>query len=255
MIMKKRGQSTIFIIVGIVIVLIVALYIIGTQTKLIPPLLGGGSAVDQMSDIDTHITECIEEIGEDYLTQLGLQGGYLSLPADSYKMYNDSTVSYLCYNQIESSTCSNRMLTVPHMEQELEDTISSALETCINVYDYSNDITSVAESWVLEVDVYQSSVDMLLTYPVQIAKDDEVIKEDEFTYSFNVPLGELYDVSMDIVNSEASLGDFDQLIYMLQKFSKYTIYKYKPYPDKIYQVKLREGNYVFQFAIQGEELN
>jgi hypothetical protein len=254
MLMKKRGQSTIFIIVGIVIVLIVALYIIGTQTKIIPPLLGGGSAVDQMSDIETHITECLEEIGDDYLTQLGLQGGYLSIPADSYRMYNDSTVSYLCYNQINSATCSNRMLTVAHMEQELEDTVSSALETCINVHDYSKDITAVAESWVLEVEIYQSTVDFLLTYPVEIAKEDETIKEDEFTFSFNVPLGELYDVSMDVVNQEASIGDFDQLIYMLQKFSKYTIYKYRPYPDKIYQVRMREGNYIFQFAIQGEEL-
>jgi hypothetical protein len=255
MIMKKRGQSTIFIIIGIVIVLLVALYIVGTQTKIIPPLLGGGSAVDQMNDIDTHVTECLQDIGDDYLTQIALQGGYLSVPSDSYRLYNDTTISYLCYNQINSATCSNRMLTVAQMEQELEDTISSALETCINVHDYSDDITSIAESWVLEIDVYQTSVDFLLTYPVEISKDEEVIKIDEFTHTADVPLGELYDVSMDIVNQEASLGDFDQLIYMLQKFSKYTIYKLRPYPDKIYQVKFREDDYLFQFAIQGEELN
>jgi hypothetical protein len=40
---------------------------------------------------------------------------------------------------------------------------------------------------------------------------------------------------------------------MLSKLSRYTIYKNKPYPDVLYQIKLREGDYVFQFAIQGEE--
>tara|TARA_Y100000310_G_C20524196_1_gene735182 strand:- start:10 stop:777 length:768 start_codon:yes stop_codon:yes gene_type:complete len=254
MLMKKRGQATVFIILGIVLVIIVALYIVGTQTRIIPPLLGGGSAQEQMGEVDEHITECLENIGSQYVTQLALQGGYLSIPADSYKLYNDTQVSYLCYNQLNSPTCSNRMLTIPHMEQELEDTISSALETCINVQDYSSDLTGLGESWVLEVDILQSGVDLTLTYPVEITQDEQIITQEEFSYVIDAPLGELYDVTIDIVNSEASVGDFDQLIYMLQKFSKYTIYKYKPYPDKIYQVRLREGDFIFQFAIQGEEL-
>ena len=34
--------------------------------------------------------------------------------------------------------------------------------------------------------------------------------------------------------------------------SAYTIQMQKPYPDKIYQIKLREKDYVFQFAVEGE---
>ena len=254
MIMDKRGQATVFIIIGIVIVVIVALYIVGTQTKIIPPLLGGGSAQDQMNDVDNHITECLEDVGEDYIVQIALQGGYLATPETSYRLYNDSTVSYLCYNQINSATCSNRMLTVAHMEEELEETITSALETCINVYDYSDDISSIANEWTLEVEILPYNVDLTLDYPVEISKDESTLKEEEFSVSFDYPLGELYDVAMDVVNDEASLGEFDQLVYMLQKLSRYTIYKYRPYPDKIYQVKLREGDFIFQFAIEGEEL-
>ncbi|MFH1971921.1 MAG: hypothetical protein ABIJ18_00410 [archaeon] len=252
--MNKRGQTTVFIIIGIVVVIIVALYIVLTQTKIIPPLLGGGDASDQMSDIDEHISECMQEVGGEYLTRIGQQGGYLGVVPDSYRTYNDSSVSYLCYNQPGQITCSNRLLTVAHMENELEEVISQALESCINVYDYSDDVRA-AEDWTLQVEIFNSAVDMTLVYPVEVIKSDEdKQKKEEFTYTFDdVPLGELYDVSMDIVNSEASLGDFDQLLYMLQKFSKYNIYKYRPYPDKIYQVKLREGGYVFQFAIEGED--
>jgi len=250
--MEKRGQATIFIIIGIVLVIIIALYIVGTQTKIIPPILGGGSVQDQMSDVDDHISDCLVEVGDEYITRIGLQGGYLSVVPDSYKLYDDSTVSYLCYNQPNMITCSNRLLTVAHMESELEDVISDGLDSCINVYDYSSDIRT-AEDWTLQVDINQFTVDLTLVYPVEIIDGEDEIKREEFVYAFDVPLGELYDVSVDIVNSEASLGDFDQLLYMLQKLSRYTIYKYRPYPDKIYQVQLREGDYVFQFAIEGED--
>jgi len=152
------------------------------------------------------------------------------------------------------ATCSNRLLTIAKMEQELEDTMSSALETCVNVYDYSNDL-NVADEWVLDVDIFQQTVDVTLTYPVEIVKDEEdQAKQEEFQVSLDYPLGELYDVAMDIVNSEASIGDFDQLLYMLQKLSRYNIYKHRPYPDVLYQLKLREDDYIFQFSIQGEEL-
>jgi len=76
--------------------------------------------------------------------------------------------------------------------------------------------------------------------------------EDEFMFSVDAPLGELYDVSVDIVNDHAGYGGFDPLIYMLSKLSRYTIYQEKPYPDTVYQVKLREDDFVFQFVIQGE---
>jgi hypothetical protein len=122
----------------------------------------------------------------------------------------------------------------------------------VNVYDYSDDVT-VAENWDLTVDIQRDSVDFVLYYPVQITKGEDVASQDEFEETLNVPLGELYEVSQDAVNDHAVYGDFEQLLYMLSKLSRYTIYKNKPYPDVLYQIKLREGDYVFQFAIQGEE--
>lgn len=250
--MEKRGQATLFIILGIILVVLVAIYFIGVQQELIPPLLASNDASSQMSQVDQHIRECMADIGNEYVTILGAQGGYLSPATDTYRLYNDTQVSYLCWNQVGLPTCTNRLLTISHMEEELTDVINDALGTCINVYDVSEDVEA-ADEWELTVDIQRDSVDMLLYYPVTIDDGDNVVSEDEFSESLDVPLGELYDVSQDVVNDHAVNGDFEQLIYMLSKLSKYTIYKYKPYPDVLYQVKLREGSYVFQFAIQGEE--
>jgi hypothetical protein len=250
--MQKRGQGTLFIILGIILVIVVGLYFVGVQIEIIPPLLSASDAAGEMSEIDEHITDCLLEIGTDYVNQIGLQGGYLSVAPDTYRLYNDTTVSYLCWNQEESSLCSNRLLTVAHMEEELEDAIDSALQTCINVYDYSDDVEA-AEDWVVEVEIQLESVDIALDYPVVVDKgEDDIASEDTFEEEVDAPLGDLHGVAQDIINDHALYGDHDQLLYMLGKLSRYTIYKYKPYPDVLYQAKLREHGYIFQFAIEGE---
>ncbi len=250
--MTKRGQATLFIIIGIVLVVIIALYFVAVSQEIIPPILGGGSASSEMADVDNHIRECLDEVGTEYVTIIGLQGGYLSPSESTYRLYNDTTVSYLCWDQVDVPMCTNRMLTIKHMEEELKDAIDEGLKTCINVNDYSSDAI-VADDWDLTVEINRADVELSLYYPVSIDKGDDVASEDSFVESLNVPLGELYDVSQDIVNDHAVYGDFEQLIYMLTKLRMYNIYKLKPYPDVLYKIKLREGNYIFQFAIQGED--
>src|SRR3989344_5977987 len=154
--MEKRGQATLFIILGIVLVFLVALYFIGVQQDIIPPLLSDGDSASQMA-----------AVGGQYVTQIAAQGGYLAPASDTYRLYNDTQVSYLCWNQVGVPTCTNRLLTLSHMEEELTDVIDDALGTCINVYDVSDDIEA-AENWELTVDIQRDSVDMLLYYPVSV---------------------------------------------------------------------------------------
>tara|TARA_Y100000310_G_scaffold290392_1_gene317535 strand:- start:5877 stop:6644 length:768 start_codon:yes stop_codon:yes gene_type:complete len=253
MVMKKRGQATLFIILGIVLVVVVGLYFVGVSTNIIPPLLTTSDAVSEMAEIEDHIEECLADVGGNYVTILGLQGGYISPAEDTYRLYNDSSVSYHCWNREGVAPCTNRLVTLSHMEEELQDAIDSALDTCVNVYDYSKDVEADSD-WELEVAINFNEVQLDLYYPVSVDKgEDDFASEDEFSKSLDVPLGELYEVALDVVNSHAFSGEFDQLLYMLSKLSRYTIYKHKPYPDIIYQAKLREDDYVFQFAIQGEE--
>src|SRR3989344_6384197 len=138
--MEKRGQATLFIILGIVLVVLVVLYFVGVQQDIIPPLLSGGDASSQMSAVDQHIRECLSEVGGQYATQIAAQGGYLAPATDTYHLYNDTQVSYLCWNQEGLATCTNRLLTLAHMEEDLRLTIQGALGTCINVYDVSDDV-------------------------------------------------------------------------------------------------------------------
>lgn len=250
----KRGQTTLFVILGLVIAVIIALIIL-IKTEVIPKPSFMRSAQEDMELVEEHITDCLLEKGDEFIRRIGFQGGYLNTPKGSFRLYADYPTSYLCYNQIGIATCINRLLTKENMERELSEAIQNSLPSCINIYEISHDITATGD-YSTSTSIQDSQVEIKLNYPLTITKGDETVSQDEFIVLVNHPLGELYNVAMDIVNDEASLGEFDQLIYMLSKQNKYLITKDRPYPDKVYTIqRIYNGlidDYIFRFAVQGE---
>ncbi len=81
--LKKRnrsGQITVFIILGMVLVLAIALIILAikyttifTPKEIVPP---------QKGSVESYLTTCIEKIGNEALTQIGTTGGYITVPKE-----------------------------------------------------------------------------------------------------------------------------------------------------------------------------
>ena len=247
----KRGQITTFAIIGIIIVaaILLVLYLRG---QLNIPILGLGTAQERLNDIKEHITGCIEDISEEPLRKIGLQGGHLATPEGTYRKRNDITISYLCYNIPDQSICSNSLLLLNNMEKELAQAIDQGLNNCINLESFRRGYDMTTGKRVTTVTIGKKNKTIIINLPVTLRDGETEVKENEFTALFNYPLGALYHVSQDIVNTEASLGEFEQLSYMLSKRGKYEIQKDKPYPDKLYTLHATNNDYTFQFFIQGE---
>lgn len=256
--MEKRGQVTVFVIIGIVVVALIVL-LLAFRQQIIPTPATTENLNGIMDDIREHVTDCIEESAEGPLERIALQGGYLSVPAGSYRLWNDNTVSFLCFNQQDTERCMNRLLTRENMEEQLSEAVLQNLAGCIDVQDFSSGIIKTFDvvtpnPMELTTSITRDQVVFDLNYPVTLrsSSTDNIVRETEFSVPVEVPLGELYEVALDILDAETSIGRFDTLTYMLAKMSRYTIYLNKPYPDKVYQVKLRDGDYIFQFAVEGE---
>jgi len=254
--MTKRGQVTLFIILGIIITALVALMLFSKQANIYTPATQE-NLQSKMESIEKNIEDCLEDAASEPLYRIAQQGGYLTVIQGSYRLWNDSMISYLCWNQEQTRACMNRMLTLAHMQDQLNVAIKQQVETCLDVQGEADLIKTfdiiAPKDYKVDTAIRQDKTEVSLDYPVTLrAKSgDTQVSKKQFTKTFNIPLGELYDVSQDIANAEAT-GFFDPLVYMLAKYSRYTIYTQKPYPDTIYQIKLREGSYVFQMAIQGE---
>lgn len=250
--MHKRGQVTIFIIAGIIIVasVLLLLYLRGQIFVVVTP----ENLPDQLIPIRDHITNCLKDIAPDYIERIGLQGGYLSTPEGTFRSTKGIPISYLCYNVGRSPLCYNRMLTRDHMEVELSKAIAEGLQTCLNLKKFEHGFTMSAGSLAVTTEIGQDTVAVTANLPITLTKETATVSEDEFSEVFDYPLGRLYDVSQDIVDVEAVYGEFDQLNYMLSKRGQYIIEKQRPYPDKLYILQHKDSPYIFQFHIQGEPL-
>ncbi len=249
---SKRGQATTFIVLGLVIVAVIV--ILGYARS---QFLFGPVSIDKLNQvglepIKDHVTECVEEVAPDYFERIGIQGGYLATPVDTFRKVGGESVSYLCYNMEDVPTCYNRYLTLGEMETQLSSAIREGLSSCINLKGFAKGATLTVGALNVEVDIgdYQSIVDVKM--PVKIQKGELSVEEGDFSTTLEVPLGALYGVSRDIIEVETSVGEFDQLAYMLIHKGQFTIDKKRPYPDKLYMLKTKDDDYIFQFFVQGE---
>lgn len=241
-----------FVIIGIVILLLIVLVFYARNISL--PVTKENLA-DELDAINEHITNCLELISEEPIIRIAEQGGYLNPSKDTFRLYNDTRVSYLCYNIPNSETCQNRLLLKTGMEQDLSNNINSLLLTCLNIESFNSNILQISSSpWQASVLINKNNINVNLDYPVNIKSlrsGTEIKNQEVYSIAFNYPLGDLYQVSQDIINEEAANGDFDQLPYMLLN-KNYKIIKLRPYPDKLYIIQRIDNNYRFQFFIQGE---
>jgi len=140
--MKKRGQVTIFIILGIIIVAVIGLFLFAKDAKIIPPILSGN--VDQeLQEISEHLASCVLEEAPDCIEKISLQGGFFETPEGTFRLWNDTSVSYLCYNKQGDERCINRALTLATVENEVKKCVDQQLGplgSCININQFDRQI-------------------------------------------------------------------------------------------------------------------
>lgn len=256
--MNKKAQVTMFIIIGIVLVVLVSLLVYFKDIIFFAPSTTEDLA-SECSQIQDHIKECIEKVADQPIKTLGMQGGYISTPEDTYKLFNGSRVSYLCYNMEETERCRNRMLQQSDMEAQLEDVIQQQLNTCINIKQFESAASSYRvepqKTYQTTVVINNDDITVDVNYPLKLTSKRSDLTADCNPHNIaklDYPLGRIFGVVLDIIDSETEFGEFEQLTYMLVHKGQFVIYKFRPYPDKVYRVKQKDNDYIFQFFIQGE---
>ncbi len=250
--MEKRGQVTVFAILGILILLLAGLFLYLRQTRGVlvsaPVFL-----TSQLKPIQENIQECTQKAVGPGVTLLGKQGGTFS-PAN-YRFYQGQYVRYFCQNIPGKDQCLNTIPSLTSITEELKHYLSLQIDTCVDktLIDDATGVT-VEGTRALSVDtkLEQGIIIVTTTYDVTLSKDGSSVHLSPVIQNFEAPIEELYDVSRDIVQAHAQTGQFDQLIYMLHKKGLYEINVDKPFPDTIYKINKKDSSYQFWFAVEGE---
>ncbi|MBI2545788.1 hypothetical protein HYV81_01270 [Candidatus Woesearchaeota archaeon] len=200
----KRGQVTLFIIVGIALVILTGIYTYYIQTQveeaeLVPP---------KAEPIKNFVESCISNSAEQGLQLLALQGGYLEIPAEverdtaSYLSLGDGAVKlpYWYYRG------NSRIPSLSLMENQLSRYISSNADSCMQnfqAFDKEFEITAEA-SPKITVTIGEKDVIAAAEYPLNIKSkaDDEEIKLTKFRAVLPVRLKQMYGVASQLMQEE-----------------------------------------------------
>jgi len=251
--MNKRGQVSVFVIVGIVLVIIVALLFILDDQNVINIMGNDNSLSNKIENIKGELQDCAEEGVKEGMDLFGKQGGMFN-PND-YRRYRNYPVPYYCTNLKDNVACYNIMPTLESMRIEFGEYMAGYMKNCINPEVLKSKDEFVINTGELDTDLdfNGDTVMVNVDYGITITKDEKVAKIGKLMIPVgDVPIAELYGVAHDIIESQAKYGYFDQNPYMVAKYGLYEINVDKPYPDVIYMVNKKGSDFQLWFAVEGE---
>lgn len=191
-----KGQVTIFIIVGILIVSVILIFFFVVQ----PDLLGQGGA-------RLGFDGCVQDAVENSITELGPKGGFIN-PEFTYS-FQGSEYAYLCYTNEYYKTCT---IQVPFLKQHFEENIERSIRDAVNVC-YSS---AVSDLRARGLDVVSGDIQygvVLEPGQVRIEVDAPTSVGGANFEKFNIRLNsELYNmliIATSILQFESELGDSD----------------------------------------------
>ena len=249
--MEKRGQVTIFIIAGILIVSSIALFFL-FRSGVVP---GIGGKAEQTPNV--FLEACIEDKIREGIELISLQGGYTENPLSIYFKFEDENlpvnISYLCYNQLPYALCMpQKPLLIQHLKNELKNYISEDIKNCFGELTENLGKQYVVEANYqgFEFELIEGKVIVKIDGEIVLTKTEETTKQEDFEIIILSRFYDLANMVQKIVNKEATTGDFSH--YNLFLYSDFDINKYKTADSSvIYSVKHRESNEEFRFAVRG----
>lgn len=253
--MRKRGQVTIFVIIGIVILIAFALAFLVASGR-IDIKLGVENVQLRLSNVFDNIKaeeidRCVKSETEKAVVDLLENGG--DFEVDNFLRYKGNNFRVLCSAISGKDICLSNPLFLNVIEEKMNSRLSKAVFSCVDLSAYrGKDYNVETGELIVNVSVHPENLVVNVNYPIKISKETVEFEKENFVYNFNVPLGEIVKATNDVLNSESSLGVFEPLSYGVLSLNKYNIVVKKPYPDKIYFVSLTKyPEYVLGFAVTG----
>jgi len=225
----KRGQVTIFIIVAIAIVGLIA------ATVFFFPQIKNFIAPEAFSP-NSYLRSCIEPELKPNVENLAKHGGYLD--PEGFIIYEGEKVKYLCFSSEYYQTCVvQEPLIKDNFEAQLVKIIQPKLDQCItnlkSEYERRGFSVSLAKA-ESKLQIAPGKISVAYTAPLTVTKDETVQTFEKFEVGIPSEMYELLFIAQSIVDYEATYGDSETTLYM------------QYYPNlKIDKRKLDDGSTIY----------
>jgi hypothetical protein len=241
--MKNKGQVTIFIILGVVIVAVIILFF----------LLSSRTETEKPADTSpkSYIQKCIKESVENSIDILLKNGGEIQ-PKQKIS-YDGENYTYLCYQADYYLSCYNlQPMLQEKIEYEIKENIKNEVQNCFNSMkeDYENQGFIVSGGVAnFSVNSFPRKIKVSINKKVQISKGGNSQNFEDFSFELLSPLYELTNIAREIINSESQYCYFEYNGYMLLH-PECKIWRIDYDGSKIYKIIDKLTGKEFKFAVR-----
>ena len=242
--LKARGQVTIFIIVGILVVVAILglIFLLGKGGDVLAP--------GQLNPRD-FIASCVSDVVSDSVDKMMRNGG--EALASQAISYQGEEWGYLCYQADFYQGCYNiHPMLEMQIEREIERDTSVAVQGCFNAMreDFENRGFEVSGRGTdYSIDLLPGYVAVNLEKGIDIAGDGGTQNFEDFSIEVMSPVYDLVRVSREVVNGESQFCNFEYNGYMLL-YPEYDIRRIDYQDSKLYRVIDRRTSAEFKFAVR-----
>jgi len=237
---QKRGQVTIFIIIAIALVVILALFFLSRQNI---------SITTSETPIDS-IKKCAKDATQEALGILTLQGGTIN--PQNYYLYDGNKIDYICYTEENFKNC---LIQKPLLKQEIENEIKTYItpkvNSCIQTKKtelQNKGYTITSQEPEIQIEIFPNNILVNLN-KIEL----KITKSETQTFSniktdINSKIYDLIMISSSIANWESKYGDTEIMNYMI--YYPELIINKNPQEDgtKIYTLTNKKTQDKFIFA-------
>ncbi len=219
---SKKGQVTIFIILGIILLLVVVLVIM--MKREVITFSPEEILPSDKGKVEVYITSCMDKIGNEALTLIGLQAGYVEVPAEIVQDGNSNLrLSPMNVAPYWAYGLENRAPSLGQIKARLDEHIEKNLRTCLmNSTAFQESYNFVEKSALIsDTQIAENKIIFSVKWDIELqTKSGERITEiiDHQTDS-PVKLKRLYNTAKLIVEKELStmkLEDITQDLIALE---------------------------------------
>jgi len=248
----KRGQITIFIIVGVVIISVVILFFL-FKSGIVPKIFKKPE-----TDSNTFLHSCMEDKIKEAVKTISLQGGHINNPLHkTFKFENEDflkNISYLCYTQNYYTPCINQEpMLIQHLKDEIKDYIFDDVKDCFNELTLSlekQDYVVEARYNGFYVELIERKIVIKTNSEIILTKGYETSKQENFKIIVPSRFYDLSIVVQEIISQEARFCHFEHLGFMLL-YPEFEIDKFRTGDlTTIYTVEYRKSKEKFRFAVK-----
>ena len=223
--MSKKGQITIFAVMGLILIIIVGLFIYATQSANPGPEPDDELTFTyEQSLVKNNVESCISRVTEEGVRKLGANGGYIN-PGDfgfvalkdfptsgsalMFSPNSDYIIPYWDYMK-SSNSCEdcyfdsgkpplNKKDGQSSIESQLSDYVVANLDNCLDLDQFEQFKVETYGPIFADV-VLGSDIVVQVTYPMQIQLFDGSAKDiDFFETSLDLDVGRLFGVAEDVL--------------------------------------------------------